>query len=195
MPTIHCHVQRTPGVYTWQSNRFNSPRCRSKREPRYPHKKPPGTGTGRSRHCACGQCARMARCARCELMAVLRGPYRNCAACWEWQHECRYQSPTAGAVVRRPVPLVSEGSQMKTPDTTKAVSSATRQGAKILPFNLPARTNTVKWPRKAAGAKAPMSQNTTAATANMMAAVLAGIGAPGPWPWFGYLSGLEHQLV
>ena len=31
---------------------------------------------------------------------------------------------------------------MKTPDTTKAVSSATRQGAQILPFTFPARTNT-----------------------------------------------------
>jgi hypothetical protein len=46
-------------------------------------------------------------------------------------------------VVRHAFPLVSQGDpQMKTPDTTKAVSSATRQGAKILPFNLPARTNT-----------------------------------------------------
>ena len=31
---------------------------------------------------------------------------------------------------------------MKTPDTTKAVSSVTRQGAQIMPFNFPARTNT-----------------------------------------------------
>lgn len=31
---------------------------------------------------------------------------------------------------------------MKTPDTTKAVSSATRQGAQILPFSFPPRTNT-----------------------------------------------------
>lgn len=31
---------------------------------------------------------------------------------------------------------------MKTPDTTKAVSSATRQGAQIMPFHFPPRTNT-----------------------------------------------------
>ncbi|MCL5741982.1 MAG: hypothetical protein M1430_14345 [Betaproteobacteria bacterium] len=31
---------------------------------------------------------------------------------------------------------------MKTPDTAKTVSSATRQGAQILPFTFPARTNT-----------------------------------------------------
>jgi len=53
-------------------------------------------------------------------MDALRGPYRNCAVCWGWRDDRRNQSSAAGAVVRRPVPLVSQGgAQMKTPEPSK----------------------------------------------------------------------------
>ena len=53
-------------------------------------------------------------------MAALRGPCRNCAVCWGWRDDRRNQSSAAGAVVRRPVPLVSQGgAQMKTPEPSK----------------------------------------------------------------------------
>lgn len=45
---------------------------------------------------------------------------------WRRSHDRRNQSPTAGAVVRRPVPLVStwKGRQMKTPEPSKENPSA-----------------------------------------------------------------------
>ena len=53
-------------------------------------------------------------------MAALRGPCRNCAVCWGWRDDRRNQSSAAGAVVRRPVPLVSQGgAQIKTPEPSK----------------------------------------------------------------------------
>ena len=44
---------------------------------------------------------------------------------WRRSNERRYQSPDAGAVVRRPVPLVSQGGTlMKTPAVTEITTSA-----------------------------------------------------------------------
>ncbi|MNC90646.1 hypothetical protein D3C83_67700 [compost metagenome] len=43
----------------------------------------------------------------------------------------------------------------------------------------------MKWPTKAAGALAPMNQNSTAPTANRIATDLAEAGSPAPpWPFF-----------
>jgi len=53
-------------------------------------------------------------------MAALRGPCQNCAVYWGSRDDRRNQSSAAGAVVRRPVPLVSQGgAQMKTPEPSK----------------------------------------------------------------------------
>ena len=44
---------------------------------------------------------------------------------WRCNHDRRRESPAAGAVVRRPVPLVSQGgAQMKTPEPSKENPSA-----------------------------------------------------------------------
>ena len=70
-------------------------------------------------------------------MAALHGPCLNCAVCWGWRNDGRRVLPSAA--------LASvEGRKMKTPDTTKSVSSVTRQGSHIIGAgNFPVKQNTV----------------------------------------------------
>jgi len=78
-------------------------------------------------------------------MAAWAGLWLASKLRWGWQHDRRRESPAAGAVVRCPVPLVSQGGPpMTTPKGKETVSSATRQGAQIIgPGGLPAKLNTV----------------------------------------------------
>ena len=57
-------------------------------------------------------------------MAVWPGPWLKSAVCLVSRNERRHQSRTAGAVDCSAFPPVSEGREMKTPDPTKAESSA-----------------------------------------------------------------------
>ena len=57
-------------------------------------------------------------------MAALHGRWLKSAAFWECQHERRTQTPCAGAVDIAAFPLDWKGWKMKTPDPTKAESSA-----------------------------------------------------------------------
>ena len=70
-------------------------------------------------------------------MAALLGLSLNCAACWGWRNDGRRVLPSAA--------LASvEGRKMKTPDTTQAVSSVTRQGSHIIGAgDFPVKQNTV----------------------------------------------------
>jgi len=79
-------------------------------------------------------------------MAVWPGLWLASAACWGLRNDRRHQYPAAARLVRFAVPLVHvlEGCQVKTPDTTKAASSAPGQGGQIIaPGGLPAKLNTV----------------------------------------------------